>query len=79
MSYGESVVNILRTFIKASRTRNCHLYIMCLHEMVASGHNDYVNSFVLQLGEMVRLQDTHLDVFSKLNRGIFIWRRSDNY
>ena len=28
---------------------------------------------------MARLQDTHLDVFDKLNRGMFILRRSDNY
>jgi len=77
------MIQILRTFITASRSGNWKLYLQALHQMLpflaAPGHHNYVKSLVLYLDKMEQLEHTHPSVYSRFLEGLFVLRRSDSY
>ena len=78
-----TLVSILRTFIRAGRTGNWHLYLQALKQMLpylaASGHHNYTKSLVLYLQKMEKLPHTHPEVYRKFLDGLFVLRRTENY
>jgi hypothetical protein len=47
--------------------------------LAASGHNNYVKSFVLYLQKIDKLEETHPYVYSKFLEGLFVIRQTNSY
>lgn len=77
------MIQILRTFITASRSGNWRLYLQALPQMLpflaSSGHNNYVKSLVIYVDKMEKLEETHPSVYNRFMQGLFVLRRSDSY
>ena len=77
------MVNILRQFLKAEQTGNWQLHLKSVHEMLpyfaASGHTLYAKSAYIYLQMMLRLPETHPDVYKKFEEGFHVVRHSDRY
>ncbi len=77
------MVNIPRQFLKAERTGNWQLHLKSVREMLpyfaASGPTLYAKSAYIYLQMMLRLPETHPDVYKKFEEGFHVVRCSDRY
>ncbi len=77
-----SMVDILRTFIKAERIGCWELHLQTVKEMLpylaAAGHNLYLKSY-MYLQSMAKLQMEYPDISKYFSEGKHIVRPSDRY
>ena len=71
-----SMVDILKTFIKAERTGNWLLHLKSVQEMLPSfaslNRKMYAKSARLYLQQMVHLEDEHPEVDTQFNDGLHV-------
>ena len=77
-------VHIIRTFIRASRTGDWHLYFVVLEKMLnlfaATGHRNYATSARLYIQIMKQLPESHPWLYKKLAaQRYFMIRRSKRF
>lgn len=77
------MVELLRQFIKAERTRKWKLHLKTLRAMLpyftASGHYLYAKSAYLYLVKINAVQETHPKLYDSFMEGFHVVRRSDRY
>ena len=77
----QTMVSILRSFIRSVRIGDWNLYVDTLCAMqpylAASGHNNYTKSLALFIPKMKKLEQTHPEVYHAFSNGLFPVRRSD--
>ena len=78
-----SMVDILRSFIKAERTGNWALHLNTVRETLpyfaAAGHHLYLKSAYIYYQQMLELQETHPDVYKQVSSGGYVIRRTDRF
>lgn len=78
-----TMIDILRSFIKAERTGNWWLHLQTLQKMLpylaASGHNLYTKSVYTYLQKMTSLPTEKPDVYQHFMNGLHVIRRSDRF
>ena len=71
------MIDILRTFIKAERTREWELHLQCAEAMLpyfaSSGHNLYTKSARIYIQEMKRLKAEESAVYSAFVNGFMLY------
>ena len=75
------MVDLLRTFIRGERLGDWSLHLYSLYGMLpyfaAAGHNLYLKSVYIYLTKMMKLKETHPEVYEHFVRGLHVVRRSD--
>lgn len=78
-----TMVDVLRTFIKAERTGDFKLHLKTLQTMLpylaASGHTHYTKSAHIYIQDMYDLKETNPKVYDHFLSGHFVIRRSDRF
>jgi len=77
-------ISVLKLFITAERTRNWHLHLHCVHEMLnlfaATGHNNYAKDCRSYLQLMSALPNSHPWLYEQfVDHGFYVIRLSDRF